>query len=188
MVGLGNPGDELRGTRHNVGAEAVALVAARQGVRLRRERRLRAEVGETSLGPSRVALAVPLTYMNESGSAVASLVRRFGLSDLDHLVVVHDELDLAPGRVKVKVGGGLAGHNGLKSLRSHLRSADFARVRIGIGKPPGTMAGADYVLRRPSRTERENLDRAVEVAADAVEAVAAGGLGGAMNLYNASDR
>ncbi len=137
------------------------------------------------MGDSRVGLAVPTTYMNESGVAVGALTRRFGIEDPARLVVVHDDLDLAPGRVKVKLGGGMAGHNGLASVRSHLHTADFARVRIGIGKPPGTMAGADYVLRRPSRSERSLLDPAIEEATEALEAIVAHGVEHAMNRYNA---
>jgi PTH1 family peptidyl-tRNA hydrolase len=131
-----------------------------------------------------VVLAVPMTYMNDSGLAVGALVRRYGITDLARVVVVHDELDLPTGRVKVKVGGGTAGHNGLKSVHAHLHSPDYARVRIGIGKPPGRQAGADHVLRRPGKAERDGLDVAVEVAADAVEAILDDGLEAAMNRYN----
>ncbi len=122
--------------------------------------------------------------MNESGAAVRPLLRRFGIDDLSRLVVVHDELDLPPGRVKVKIGGGIAGHNGLRSIQAHLHSPDFVRVRIGIGKPPGRRSGADHVLRRPSRRDRDVLDVAVSAAADAVELIAADGVDAAMNRYN----
>jgi len=186
VVGLGNPGEEFAATRHNVGADAVAELAARHGGRLRPEKGQQAAVAEVRLGEARVAVAVPSTYMNESGSAVRSLVRRFGITDLDHLVIVHDELDLAPGRVRVKIGGGLAGHNGLRSIQSHLRSADFVRVRIGIGKPPSAAAGADYVLNRPGRRDRQALTEAVGLAADAVELIAAEGADAAMNRFNGS--
>jgi PTH1 family peptidyl-tRNA hydrolase len=141
-------------------------------------------VEEVRLDGHRVALAVPTTYMNESGSAVRPLLRRFGIVDLGRLVVVHDELDLPPGRLRVKVGGGTAGHNGLKSLQAHLHSTDFLRVRIGIGKPPGRQAGADYVLRRPGRRERDVLDVSIAEAADAVELIAAEGVEAAMNRWN----
>lgn len=133
----------------------------------------------------RVALALPTTYMNDSGVAVRALTRRFGVEDLRTLVVVHDELDLPPGRIKLKLGGGSAGHNGLASLQAHLHARDFVRIRVGIGKPPGTMAGADFVLRRPSRSQRTALDAAVQEAADAVEAVVAEDLESAMNRFNA---
>ncbi|MBK9180539.1 MAG: aminoacyl-tRNA hydrolase [Acidimicrobiales bacterium] len=184
VVGLGNPGDEYAGTRHNVGAEVVALLAARHGGSLRRGRE-RALSGEVTISGRRVALAFPQTYMNLSGESVRLLARRFGVGDPAHLVVVHDELDLPVGRLKVKVGGGLAGHNGLRSIVSHLHSQEFVRVRIGVGKPPGRQAGADHVLRRPTRAERAELDVVVQEAADAVEAIVVDGVAAAMNRYNA---
>ena len=187
MVGLGNPGPEYRGTRHNVGAEVVESLAGRVGASLRRSRE-RALVGEARIDGELVVLAFPQTFMNLSGESVARLVRRYGISEhLDRLVVVHDELDLPVGRVKVKEGGGTAGHNGLESIRSQLRSGAFVRVRIGIGKPPGGRPGVDHVLRRPSKAERTELDVAVEEAADAVELVLAQGAAAAMNRFN-SDR
>jgi PTH1 family peptidyl-tRNA hydrolase len=181
---LANPGEEFAGTRHNVGAEVVRALSARHGAGLRPEKGQRASVEEVSIGGLRVALAVPTTYMNESGAAVRPLLRRFGVQDPARLVVVHDELDLAAGRLRVKVGGGTAGHNGLRSVQSHLHTADFVRVRVGIGKPPGRQPGADYVLRRPSKAERELLDDSVAQAADAVEAIVTGGVEAAMNRYN----
>lgn len=185
MVGLGNPGQELTGTRHNVGADAVRLLASRLGAgALRPENGQQAVIEEVRLGERRVALAVPTTYMNDSGQAVRPLLRRFGIEDPVHLVVVHDELDLPPGTVRVKVGGGIAGHKGLESVRAHLHTSDFVRVRIGIGKPPGRQPGADYVLRRPPRAERDLLDVAVEQAADAVELVVTDGAEAAMNRCN----
>jgi PTH1 family peptidyl-tRNA hydrolase len=189
VVGLGNPGTDLASTRHNVGAEAVELLARRRGLKLKSEKGTRALVATfRELGPrdgKLVVVAVPLTYMNESGLAAAALVRRFGIGDLAQLVVVHDELDLPPGRVKVKLGGGTAGHNGLKSLHAHLHGDGYLRVRIGIGKPPGRRQGVDHVLGRPSRDEREVLDGAIEVAADALEMIAAEGAEVTMNTYNA---
>jgi PTH1 family peptidyl-tRNA hydrolase len=122
--------------------------------------------------------------MNDSGRSVGALLRRYGVDELGRLVVVHDELDLPVGRLQVKEGGGIAGHNGLRSLREHLHSTDFLRVRIGVGKPPGRQEGADYVLRRPSKAERAELDVVVEEAADAVEAIATVGVAAAMNRFN----
>jgi len=184
VVGLGNPGAEFHRTRHNLGAETVEVLAERFGERLRPEKGTRSLVALVRIDGRQVVLAVPQTYMNESGLAVAALVRRYRLPALEGLVVVHDELDLPTGRVKVKVGGGTAGNNGLKSVHAHLHDPGYARVRIGIGKPPGREAGADYVLHRPSRAQREALDVAVAVAADAVEAIAADGMEAAMQRFN----
>lgn len=125
--------------------------------------------------------------MNESGIAVRALARRYGVSELEKIVVVHDELDLPSGRVKIKIGGGTAGHNGLQSVSSHLHGSSYARVRIGIGKPPGRQPGADYVLKRPRASERELLDDALEVAADAIETIAADGVEAAMQKFNGKD-
>lgn len=123
--------------------------------------------------------------MNDSGRAVAPLVRRFGIEDLSRLVIVHDELDLPLGVVRVKAGGGLAGHNGLRSIKAHLHSDGFARVRIGIGKPPGGKDnGADHVLRSPGKKVREQLDVSIEIAADAVESILLEGLSVAQNRFN----
>jgi peptidyl-tRNA hydrolase, PTH1 family len=136
------------------------------------------------VGDHRVALALPQTYMNLSGESVGLLVKRHGITDAERVVVVHDELDLPLGRVKVKRGGGLAGHNGLRSIKAHLHTDEFLRVRIGIGKPPSKEQGVDHVLRRPSKSERVELEIAVQEAADAVEAILADGVEAAMNRYN----
>jgi PTH1 family peptidyl-tRNA hydrolase len=122
--------------------------------------------------------------MNDSGRSVVALVRRHGITDPADVLIVHDELDLPLGRLQVKEGGGLAGHNGLRSIRDHLHSTDFLRIRIGIGKPPGRKEGADHVLRRPPRAERESLAIVVEEAADAVEMIVTDGVAAAMNRYN----
>jgi peptidyl-tRNA hydrolase, PTH1 family len=187
-MGLGNPGAEFEGTRHNVGADTVALFAGRHGGRLRSEKGLRATATTVEVAGRTVLLAVPLTYMNDSGMAAAPIVRRARLDGhvAERLVVVHDELDLPPGRIRVKAGGGTAGNNGLKSIVAHLHTNDFLRVRIGIGKPPGAQSGADYVLRRPSRSDRALLDVAVEQAADAVETLASDGVEAAMNQFNST--
>ena len=183
VVGLGNPGAEYDGTRHNVGAEVVHLLAARHGATLRKGKE-RAMVDEIPVGSRRLALAIPLTYMNLSGEAVAPLVRRHGIDDPHRLVIVHDELDLPVGTFKVKVGGGLAGNNGLKSVKAHLHTDDFVRIRIGIGKPPGKAQGVDHVLKKPSKAERAELDVIVQEAADAVELILTEGPERAMNRYN----
>ena len=169
IVGLGNPGREYAGTRHNIGAEAVGQFAQRIGALLKagKERAFSAEVRH---GGSLVALALPQTFMNLSGESVRLLVKRHGINDLKRLIVVHDELDLACGVVKVKSGGGLAGHNGLKSIHAHLHSSEFTRIRIGIGRPssPG-LDVADYVLGRPGKAEQTELAIAVATALDTFE-------------------
>ena len=182
VVGLGNPGDEYARTRHNVGAEVVELLAKRHGATLKKGKE-RARVDQVRIGSSLVALAIPLTYMNESGMAVAPLVRRYGVEP-EQLVVVQDELDLPVGALKVKSGGGLAGHNGLRSIKSHLHSDDFLRVRIGVGKPATKEQGADHVLKKFSKRERTEIDVVIEEAADAVEQIVADGVDAAMNRVN----
>ena len=182
VVGLGNPGDEYRGSRHNLGADVVELLARRHGGRLRK-RKERALVDEVTIDVQRVALAVPLTYVNDSGNAVGALVRRFGV-DPEQLVVVHDELDLPVAELKVKSGGGLAGHNGLRSIVEHLHTQDFQRVRIGVGKPVSKERGADHVLNRFGKRERAEVDVTVEQAADAVEMIVRDGVDAAMNRFN----
>jgi peptidyl-tRNA hydrolase, PTH1 family len=184
VVGLGNPGRDFAGTRHNLGADTVRLLADRHGGSLRRSRGERAEVAEVKVDDLRLTLAVPLTYMNLSGESVAPLVRRHGITDPERLVVVHDELDLPAGQLKLKRGGGLAGHNGLRSIKDHLHTDGFVRVRIGVGKPPGRKQGADHVLRRPGRSEKTDLEIAVVEAADAVETILSEGIDRAMNRYN----
>ncbi|HET8929127.1 MAG TPA: aminoacyl-tRNA hydrolase [Acidimicrobiales bacterium] len=183
FVGLGNPGDRYAHTRHNVGADVVALVADRHGEKLRSSKQ-QAFVAELRMREARVVVAFPQTFMNDSGRAVQLLTRRHGIDDPERLVVVHDELDLPTGRVKLKSGGGLAGHNGLKSIEAHLGTREFRRIRIGVGKPPGRMAGADYVLRRPSKADQTELDIARATAADAAESIVTDGFDATMNHVN----
>lgn len=183
IVGLGNPGKDYARTRHNVGEETITRLAARLGERLRAGRD-QALLSESRLGGQRVVLAFPLTFMNESGNSVSKLVRRYRLDDLTRLVIVHDELDLPPGVVRVKAGGGLAGHNGLRSITSHVHSQDYLRVRIGVGKPPSKEQGANHVLSRLSSSERLLLDESVQRAADAVETIVTDGVEAAMRQFN----
>ncbi len=191
IVGLGNPGKDYARTRHNVGQEVVAELARRRGDTLKsgRDNALVAEsrVGE---GPDaeRVVLAFPLTYMNDSGLAVRALARRYGIDDPTRIVVIQDELDLPPTIVRIKAGGGLAGHNGLRSIASHLGTQDFLRVRIGVGKPPGGKErGANHVLGRMPSKQREEYDVAVQEAADAVELIVTDSVDAAMRRYNVRD-
>ena len=183
VVGLANPGAEYDGTRHNVGAEVIHLLAQRHGAKLRKAKE-RALADEVTVSGKRLALAIPLTYMNLSGEAVAPLVRRHGIDDPHRLVVIHDELDLPVGTLRVKVGGGLAGNNGLKSVKAHLHTDGFVRVRIGIGKPPGKAQGVDHVLKKPGKADRAELDIVVQEAADVVELILAEDADRAMNRYN----
>lgn len=171
IVGLANPGSEYEGSRHNVGGDAVRLVVQRRGATFSHERRQRAESATVPTDRGPVILAVPTTFMNESGAAIAPLVRRSSITDLSKLIVVHDELDLEPGRLQLRFGGGLAGHNGLRSIAKVLGTQDFARLRIGIGKPPRKEQGADYVLQRPGAKQREALSHDVALAADAIETI-----------------
>jgi PTH1 family peptidyl-tRNA hydrolase len=186
IVGLANPGTEYEGSRHNVGGDAVRLVVSRRGARLTLESRQRAlsVTISTSLGP--VTLAVPTTFMNESGAALPPLLRRTSLEDLTHLVIAHDELDLEPGRLQLKLGGGLAGHNGLRSIAATLGTQEFARLRIGIGKPPSKEQGADYVLSRPTGARKAALANVVTDAADALEALLDYEFGEAQRRVNAA--
>jgi len=182
VVGLGNPGDEYARTKHNVGAEVVEILAARHGGKLKKGKE-RALVDQVTVGGKRIALAIPLTYMNDSGAAVRALVRRYGVEP-HQLVVLHDELDLPVGGLKLKEGGGLAGHNGLRSIKAHLHTEDFLRVRIGVGKPVSKEHGADHVLSKFGKRERAEIDVVLETAADAVEAIAVDGIAAAMNRYH----
>ena len=185
MVGLGNPGREYAGTRHNAGAAALEVLAERSDERLKASKDAAALVAEATFGQARVVLAIPTTYMNDSGRAVAPLCRRYGIDDPARVIIVHDELDLPPGTVKVKAGGGLAGNNGLRSVSAHLHTNDFLRVRIGVGKPPGgAERGVDHVLSRPGAAERELLGVAVVEAADAVERIVSEGVDAAMAEVN----
>jgi PTH1 family peptidyl-tRNA hydrolase len=169
IVGLANPGSEYEGSRHNVGGDALRLAAQRRGAKLTLERRQRALSVTITTPRGPVTLAVPTTFMNESGAALPPLLRRTSIDDLTKLVVVHDELDLEPGRLQLKFGGGLAGHNGLRSIAQTLSTQDFARLRVGIGKPPSKEQGADYVLRRPTGKSRDAAQADVARAADAIE-------------------
>ena len=163
----------------------MALLAERHGGRLKKAKE-RALATDVRVDGKLLALAFPQTYVNLSGESVARLVRRHGVDDLHRLVIVHDELDLPLGALRVKIGGGLAGHNGLKSIRDHMHGDEFLRVRIGIGKPPGKKQGAGHVLSRPGKAERETLAVMVELAADAVEVILREGPAVAQNRFNST--
>ncbi|MCX4448705.1 aminoacyl-tRNA hydrolase [Streptomyces sp. NBC_01789] len=187
IVGLGNPGPEYAANRHNVGFMVADLLAERIGGKFKRAPKAQAQVLEGRIGPPgplsrRVVLAKPMSYMNLSGGPVAAL-RDFYKVPLGHVVAVHDELDIDYGTLRLKLGGGDNGHNGLKSMTKAM-GADYHRVRFGIGRPPGRMQAADFVLKDFSSTERKELAYEVDRAADAVECLLAEGLERAQSAYN----
>lgn len=187
VIGLGNPGREYAGNRHNVGFMIVDLLAGRVGARFGRHRRAAADVGEARLGVGfqapRLVLAKPLTYMNLSGGPVAAL-RQFYKVPVGNIIAVHDDLDLVFGQLRTKIGGGEGGHNGLRSMSKSLGSRDYLRVRFGIGRPPGRQDPADYVLSNFSTVERKEVDFLVDRAADMVESVMVRGLEWTQNAYH----
>lgn len=178
VVGLGNPGKEYDKSRHNVGFETIDILCSRLGSSLKKEtgNSLGASV---VIGGKKVLLAKPTTYMNDSGLAVGELARRYKVEP-ENIIVVQDELDLEPGDVKIKVSGGLAGHNGLRSIKQHLKSDRFVRVRIGVGKPTHKSEGAKHVLKPMKRDELEIFEVSCERAADAVEIIVSNSLEKAM--------
>ena len=193
VAGLGNPGSQYANTRHNVGFLVADELARRARASWTAPRGMRAEVCETRVGaaglgvPSldsqRLVLVKPRTYMNESGQAVGKLATFHKVTPA-HVIAMHDELDLDLGQLRLKQGGGDNGHNGLKSLRAHLGSGDYFRVRVGIGRPPGRQEPADYVLAQIPASLREEVALAVDRAADAVEALILRGLTAAQNDFN----
>lgn len=184
VVGLGNPGPTHAGNRHNAGFMVADVLVGRTGSRWRGHKG-RADVVEGRWGPDRVVVAKPRSYMNESGGPVAALRDYFQVPP-DRMVVLHDELDIPFGALRVKLGGGDNGHNGLRSVRRSLGSGEFARVRFGIGRPPGRLDPATFVLRDFSPAERKELPLLLDRAADAVESLVANGLAATQNAYNAS--
>ncbi|MDQ3751588.1 MAG: aminoacyl-tRNA hydrolase [Actinomycetota bacterium] len=182
VVGLGNPGERYAGNRHNAGAMALEVLLRRAGASLKKHRS-GALVGEGSLGGQRVVMARPTTHMNDSGRPVQALLRWYK-SPNERLIVIHDELDIPFGGVRVKQGGGTAGHNGLRSLVSHLSGPDFDRVRIGISRPRAGGDPVGYVLGDFSAAERKELPDLLERAADATERIIEAGPEAAMNTYN----
>ena len=183
VLGLGNPGSEYRGTRHNVGFAVVECLAARHGIDLSKQRHL-SLYGRGKIGREDVLLAKPQTFMNLSGEAARPLLGFHGIG-LPHLIVIHDDADFAAGTVKVKQGGGAGGHNGISSIIEHTGSGEFARIRIGVGRPDtGGRDMARHVLSRPSPQEAALFREAELRAADAVEAILARGLSMAMNEIN----
>ena len=185
VVGLGNPGPRYAATRHNLGYRVVSLLAQRMAGRFKvlKMPSARVEVVEGRLAGHPVVLVRPLSYMNDSGAPVAGVARYYKVPP-EHVVIVHDELDLPFGSMRLKRGGGDAGHNGLRSITVALGSSEYNRVRVGIGRPPGRTSGADYVLREFAAAERAELPYEIDRAADAVETLLGDGLEAAQNDYN----
>jgi PTH1 family peptidyl-tRNA hydrolase len=183
IVGLGNPGAEYAGNRHNAGYLVADVLGERAGARLRGSK-FRASVGDGRLAGLPVTIAKPLTFMNESGGPVAAL-RDYYRLDPSRIVVLHDELDLPFETIRLKLGGGDNGHNGLRSVTAALRTRDYYRLRFGIGRPPGRMDPAAFVLRDFRADERSELPYLIDRSADAVEALLADGLAAAQNAFHA---
>lgn len=182
VVGLGNPGREYEETRHNVGFMVADVLAERGGARIS-DKKFKARVGRVRLKGEDCLLMKPETYMNLSGESVGPALGFFKLAT-EQVIVLHDDLDLPLGKVKLKKGGGHGGHNGLRSLKKHLPDDGFLRIRIGIGRPPPRWEGADYVLSRFTREEWADVERAVDEAANAVETILDKGVSKAMGLVN----
>ncbi|MFV9633099.1 aminoacyl-tRNA hydrolase [Mycobacterium neumannii] len=184
VVGLGNPGPQYATTRHNLGFLVADILADRIGSGFKVHKKSGAEVVTGRLAGRSVVLAKPRTYMNESGRQVGPLAKFYSVPPAD-IVVIHDELDIDFGRIRLKFGGGVAGHNGLRSVASSLGSNDFQRVRIGIGRPPGRTEGANFVLSTFTSAEWKDVPTICEQAADATEILVAQGVEPAQNIVHA---
>jgi PTH1 family peptidyl-tRNA hydrolase len=185
VVGLGNPGKEYERTRHNAGFWLVERFASSSGIVLRKDAKFQALVGRHET--SGAWLLMPQGYMNASGRAVQMLAGFFKIRP-EEILVVHDELDFAPGTAKMKQGGGIAGHNGLKDISQRLASHDYWRLRIGVGKPPAGSEGADYVLQKPPAEERAAIDAAIDKALGILPQCLAGDMQGAMNKLHTEEK
>ena len=169
VVGLRNPGSKYEGTRHNVGSEIVARVVDRAGESLgKAPSRLRTTIGQVGVGDNRVLYAVPNTFMNDSGTAVRAALGYYSL-DVGSLLVIHDDIDLPFGRLRIQVAGGSGGHHGIRSLEKTLGTKEFSRLKFGVGRPPGSMDPSDFVLRDFTKAERPEVDLMIEDASDVVE-------------------
>jgi PTH1 family peptidyl-tRNA hydrolase len=188
VVGLGNPGPTYANHRHNVGQLVVDRLVARASAKLKAPLGMRAELAELRVGPPgsespRMIVAKTRTYMNESGGPVAKLIKYYKITPAT-MIVIHDELDIDPGQLRIKFGGGDNGHNGLRSIRASLGTGDFYRIRFGVGRPPGRQDPADYVLSNIPASQRADYDVEVERAADAVESLITAGLDRTQSAYN----
>ena len=184
VAGLGNPEAEFGGTRHNVGADLVRVLARRHHQDLDRNKRIRCEAAEFRVGDVRIALVLPLAYMNQSGQPVQQAARWYSVPP-ERTIVAYDEIDLQPGDLRVKFGGGVNSHNGATDVDRALGTRDSYRLRLGIGRPPGRQPVRDFVLKRFAPAERDEVDIALEHAADAVELLVTAGLDEVQNRYHA---
>jgi PTH1 family peptidyl-tRNA hydrolase len=183
VAGLGNPGDRYANTRHNLGRMVAEELAREAGVRLKKVRFLPADVAEIRVGDERVLVVASTRFMNESGTSYAGVARKQDVPP-DRIVAVHDELDISPGELRIKLGGGSAGHNGLRSLTQALRTHDYLRVRIGIGRPPGRQDPADFVLEPIGKRDEAEIAGWVDRAADAVRSLIGAGLAATQDRFN----
>jgi len=183
VAGLGNPGDRYAKTRHNLGYRVVEELARRSGERFRKVRFVPADAAEIAEAGERVVLAKAHAYMNETGPAFASLARKHHVAP-DHVIAVHDEIDLPFGALRVKFGGSTAGHNGLRSVGGALKTPDFSRVRLGVGRPPGRMDAADWVLKDFAKKEEPDVELLVDDGADAILSLVRDGLTVTQDRYN----
>ena len=181
-MGLGNPGTEYEASRHNIGFLVLNRLARTHGISLQ-ERKYKSRWGRGEIEGHPVILAKPRTYMNSSGDAVKLLLAPFSLT-ANQLIVIHDDLDLPFGRIKIKEKGGNGGHKGIQSIMHAIGSGDFLRIKVGIGRPPGGMDAADYVLQPFDRAEKQLLGEAIALAQEALELLLKAGLQAAMNRYN----
>ncbi len=185
LVGLGNPGKEYERTRHNAGFWLVERFASANGIVLRKDPKFQALVGRHE--PSGAWLLVPQSFMNASGRPVQMLAGFFKIKP-EEILVVHDELDFPPGVAKIKQGGGIAGHNGLKDISQRLATHEYWRLRLGVGKPPSTGEGADYVLQKPSAEDRAAIDAAIEKSLSVLPQIFSGDLQGAMQKLHTEEK
>src|SRR3990172_3796515 len=183
VAGLGNPGDRYAKTRHNLGYRVVEELARRSGERFRKVRFVPADAAELAEAGERVVLAKAHAYMNETGPAFASLARKHHVAP-DHVIAVHDDIDLTFGALRVKFGGSTAGHNGLRSVGGALRTSDFSRLRLGVGRPPGRMDAADWVLKDFAKKEEPDVELLVDDGADAILSLVRDGLTVTQDRYN----
>lgn len=183
VIGLGNPGSDYKNTRHNVGAMVIEQVIDDLGEKLAHSKKVSADVCETRIGTTRVVLATLRSYMNESGGPTASLMNFYKI-DVENIIVLHDELDLPFGEIRIKQGGGDNGHNGLKSIRTSINSGEFVRIRLGIGRPPGPIDPADFVLKPFNFFEKSQMTEYLQASSKALSDTVSLGVDQAQNLNN----